>query len=92
MVDGLKRLFEEPYIRSVNVENFMDMKKEELSDNVKAKWIETKRLFIGISEDHMLDALDHNPHTLFIGKCFSITNVPILSWEVKTISNAEITF
>ena len=29
-------------------ENFMDMKKEELSDNVKAKWIETKRLFIGI--------------------------------------------
>ena len=75
MVDGLLRWFKNDFVKKVNIQSFMEFKKEDLPEEIQQKWIETKRLFVFMTNDDLLKQFEAHPHTLLIDASHGVNNI-----------------
>ena len=65
VIDGLRRWLDDDFVVRANVNNFLGMKTETLSETAKEKFIDTKDVFIMMTNDFLLKKFNESPKIMF---------------------------
>ena len=65
-IDGLLRWFQDDFVKKLNVESFLNFKKDDLPMEAQCKWISTNRLFIFMTNETLMVQFELHPRLLFL--------------------------